>query len=133
LYQNFVNKNPIKCPIRVESINGKWQFSSDEDIMNKAGKPSAFIFDAYTNVELFGVSVNLPCIVGIFNVAISSYSKDGDQYTLFLTDYSAEEKMHVSQIIFPNEDQQQEYRNIGDNILGKKLFDAKAVLEYMNL
>lgn len=132
IYQNIINKAPIRHNTSINTITSKWEFQKDgiaEDIL---GKPIYFEFDGSSTVELFGQEIELPCIVGVFNAVLSRYENNETtkECTLFLENESDEKQMYTSTLRFLNREELLIYRaETKDRIIQFK--DAKKRHEYL--
>lgn len=130
IYQNIINKLPIRKNIIINSITSEWEFSKD-DIANEAlGKPIYFEFEGTSSFEVSGKKIKLPCIVGIFNAVLYKYEKNEDKCILFLESESDEKQMYTSTLCFLTEQELIEYKQQTKNRI--ILFrDAKKRNEYL--
>lgn len=85
IYQNIINKAPIRCNTSINTITSKWEFSKDDIANDTLGKPIYFEFDGKSAIKLFGQNIDLPCIVGVFNAVLTKYEKneETEECTLF--------------------------------------------------
>ena len=132
IYQNIINKAPIRRNTSIDSITSKWKFKKDDIVEDKLGKPICFEFDCKSTVKLFGQEIELPCIVGIFNAVLSRYEKNEEtnECTLFFESESDEKQMYSSILRFLNSKELLKYKEeTKDRII--KFKDAQKNHEYL--
>lgn len=130
IYQNIINKLPIRKNIIINSITSEWAFSKDDTANETLGKPIYFEFEGTSSFEVSGQKIELPCIVGIFNAVLSKYEKNEDKCTLFLESESDEKQMYTSTLCFLTKQELIEYKQKTKNRI--TLFrDAKKRNEYL--
>lgn len=132
VYQNLINKAPIRHNTSINTITSKWEFQKDGIADDTLGKPIYFEFDDRSTVKLFGQKIELPCIVGIFNAVLSRYEKNEatNECTLFLENESDEKQMYTSTLRFLNREVLLKYKTEAkDHIIQFK--DAKKRHEYL--
>lgn len=130
LYQNLINNEPIKKNRKIESIDGKWDMKSEEDLKSSIDKTLFFEFEGQSKFSLFGQDFELPCLIAIFNSKLVKYSLKKEKYTLYLDNESENNKMYISILNFVKEDNLKAYRK--DDSEQITLFhNAKTVQEYL--
>lgn len=132
IYQNIVNKTPIRCNKCINTITSKWEFSKDDTVKNILGKPIYFEFDGKTTYKLFDQDIELLCIVGVFNAVLTRYEKNEatNECTLFLENESDEKQMYTSTLGFLSEEELINYKEVTkDRII--QFRDAKKSHEYL--
>ncbi len=132
IYQNIINKTPIRHNTSINSITSKWEFSKDKIAEDTLGKPIYFEFDGESTVKLFGQDIELPCIVGIFNAVFANYEKDEktEECTIFLENESDEKQMYISTLRFLHKEELLKYKEeTKDRII--QFRDAKKRHEYL--
>ncbi len=132
IYQNIINKTPIRRNTSINSITSKWEFSKDDIAKDTLGKPIYFEFDGKSTVKLFGQDIELPCIVGIFNAVFANYEKDEttSECTIFLENESDDKQMYTSTLRFLNKEELLKYKEeTKDRII--QFRDAKKRHEYL--
>lgn len=132
LYQNFVNKLPIRNNQIINSIDGNGDDTQIEPNINDfIGKPVYFEFEAIYYIELFGVKKELPTLIGIINAVCSEYSTHGKEKKLVLVDESKEKKRYISIMHFKSEKELNEYKEMDYNKRIEQFRDAKKPYEYL--
>lgn len=62
-------------------------FKSQENDINKSVEEAVFFqFEAETYIELFGIKMNLPSLLGICNAVLSEYSTKGKKQRIIMND-----------------------------------------------
>ena len=132
IYQNLINKAPIRRNTSINSITSKWEVQKDGIVEDTLGKPIYFEFDGRSTVKLFAQEIELPCIVGIFNAVLSRYEKNEatNECTIFLENESDEKQMYTSTLRFLNKEELLKYKaETKDRIV--QFRDAKKRHEYL--
>ena len=132
LYQNLINKAPIRHNTSINTITSKWEFSKDDIAKDTLGKPIYFEFDGESIVKLFGQEIELPCIVGVFNAVFEKYEKnlETDECTIFLENESEEKQMYISKLSFLNQEALIKYKEETEDRISR-FRDAKKRHEYL--
>ena len=133
LFQNFINHKPVCDVNKIDSIDVKWDLSNpDKKLDDLIGKGIVLQFEATENIELFGVKLQLPALIGIFNSVVKEYSttKDGKQ-KLILVDESEDKKRYTAIICFKSEDEMKSYKSSEFQKVVDLLHEAKTVQEYL--
>lgn len=133
LYQNLINHKPVRDKDKIDSISNKWEFSNpDKDLKDLVGKSIVFQFEATENIELFGVKLELPALVGIFNSVVKEFTiTEDDKHKLTLVDVSKDKKRYTSIICFKTEEELLKNKSSDFNKMVDLLHDAKSVQEYL--
>lgn len=134
LFQNFINHKPVCDVNKIDSIDVKWDLSNpDKKLDDLIGKGIVLQFEATENIELFGVKLQLPALIGIFNSVVKEYSttKDGKQ-KLILVDESEDKKRYTAIICFKSEDEMKSYKSSEFQKVVDLLHEAKTVQEYLH-
>ena len=131
LYQNLVKKIPVRVDKKIDSIDGEWDMTSDKNVKDSIGKPIYFEFQANTKGELLGVEIDLPCLIGIFNAKMSSYTINGKKYALYLEHESDQKHMYTSMQRFLTEDELKNYMQSDRNTRITLFHDAKSIHEFL--
>lgn len=132
LYQNLINKVPTREKQIINSIDGSWDFEkSGKDINESVGHPIFFEFEATTQINLFGVQMELPTLLGIFNAVLAEYSMRGKTQKIILSDESSEKKRYTSVMCFRNEEEMKAYKATDHNQMITLFHDAKRPQEYL--
>ena len=133
LYQNLINKRPIRDNKKIESLDGEWEMCSDKDVTESIGKSIYFEFQATSRIALFDVDIELPCVIGIFDATLSNYTVKGSKYKLSLAHLSEEKHMYTSSLHFRTEEELQEYMAGDHNERINLLCVAKTTQEYLKM
>ena len=132
LYQNLINKMPVIDKEVINSINGGFEWlKTKEEIEEMMGKPIYLEFEAATIVELFGVELKLPALLGIFNSVFAGLDGKGDEQKILLKDESEQKRRYTSILRFKTEEEVQEFKKSDYNQRVTLLHDAKRVQEYL--
>lgn len=132
LYQNIINQTPIKHNRKVNSITSEWEFSKETIVNDSLNKPIYLEYNEASSFELFGQSVSLRCIVGVFNAVFCNYEKDteSNKCIVFLDNESDEKKMYTSELCFISEEELLKYKQETKNRI--ELFrTARIITEYL--
>ena len=133
IYQCLINQTPIRHNTSINSITSKWEFKKDEIVDDVLKTPIYFEFDGTKEYELFGQTIVLQCIVGVFNAVIAKYEKNEEkgECTIFLEDESEEKKMYTSSLCFITKEEAAEYKKeVNDRI--KLFMDAKTIQDFLS-
>ena len=135
LYQNLINHKPVRDNDKIDSISNNWEFSNpDKDLKDLVGKSIVFQFEATENIELFGVKLQLPALVGIFNSVVKDFSITEDsKYKITLVDESEDKERYTSIICFKTEEELLKNKSSDFNKMVDLLHDAKSVQEYLQV
>lgn len=132
LYQNLIQTKPIRDMKRIDSIDGAWDLTSEKDIRESIGQPLFFEFTALRSIELFGVELELPCLLRIFNAILAGLSEDGNTKKIILEDQSCDKPRYTSFLCFKDEEHMKKYEESVDrNISISQFHDAKRAGEYL--
>ena len=130
LYQNLINNQPIRKNRKIESIDGKWEMKSEEDIKSSIGEPLFFEFEGQSKFSLFEQDFELPCIIAIFNSKLVRYVLKNDKYTLYLDNESEDKKMYTSILNFAAVENLKTYKAEDNNQRITLFHNAKIIQEY---
>lgn len=133
LFQNLINRKPVRDINKIDSIDVKWDFSNpDKNLDDLIGKGIVLQFEATENIELFGVELQLPALIGIFNSVVKEYSttKEG-KHRLILVDESEDKKRYTAVICFKSEVEMKSYKSSEFQKVVDLLHEAKTVQEYL--
>lgn len=132
VYQNIINKTPIRRNTSINSITSKWEFSKDDIIKDALEKTIYFEFDGKSTVNLFGQNIEFPCIVGVFNAVFAKYEKneEKDECTIFLKNESDDKQMYTSTLRFLHREELLRYKEETKNRI-IQFRDAKKRHEYL--
>lgn len=130
LYQNLINKTPVRDNHTINSIDGKKEIST-KTLDEVVGKPMYFEFEATSNMELFGVKKELPAIMGVFNAKLESYTQKGDKQKIIFADESSEKQRYTSVMYFKSEKDLKNFRNGNREQITAILRSAKKTKEYL--
>lgn len=133
LFQNFINHKPVCDVNKIDSIDVKWDLSNpDKKLDDLIGKGIVLQFEATENIELFGVKLQLPALIGIFNSVVKEYSTTkGGKQKLILVDESEDKKRYTAIICFKSEDEMKSYKSSEFQKVVDLLHEAKTVQEYL--
>lgn len=131
LYQNLVNKTPIRDTNKIDTIDGKWTIERQQDIHDSIGKPLYFEFEASVTQTLFGVDLLLPCFLMVFNSKLTGVVQEGDTYKLQLEDASETQPRFTSMLCFKDQENMSSYRKGDRNAMVTQFHDAKRAREYI--
>ena len=115
LYQNLINRLPIRENKKIESIDGDWEMKSEEEVDKSIGTPIMFEFEATSNIDLFGCQITLPALIAIFDAVVQRYTREGSKYKIFLGDVSEEKMRYISKMCFLTEQDMRMYRDSDHN------------------
>lgn len=130
LYQNLINKTPVRDNHTINSIDGKREISS-KTLDEVVGKPLYFEFEATSKMELFGVKKELPAIMGVFNAKLESYTQKGDKQKIIFADENSEKQRYTSVMYFKSEKDLKNFRNGNREQIIAILRGAKKTHEYL--
>lgn len=128
LYQNLINKYPIRENKKIDSISGKWEFTSKDISLDN---PVYFQFDATSDFDLFGVAFSLPSIVSLFNAKVVKINKQTAESKIYLDDFSEDKNMYVSIINFTDNEDMSKYKLDNAETLPDKMKKARMISDYM--
>ena len=131
LYQNLINKTPIRDDVKPESLDGEWETKDENDIQNAIGKAMYFEFDATISVDLFGIRIDLCGVEGIMNAVLDRFSKAKKKYTLHLADISEDKPRKCVSIFFRNEEERAAYKAEDHQKRITDFDNAKRAREYL--
>lgn len=132
LYQNFINKIPIRDNRKINHIDGKWDNEDTENNINESiGNPLFFEFEVLSNIDLFGIRIELPSLVCVFNAVLQDYVTKGEKQQLLLADESKEKERYTSIMCFKTDEELAEYKAKGNDEIINIFRDAKRPQEYL--
>lgn len=130
LYQNPINKTPIKENQVIDSINGKWIPSRlSKEIRDSIGKPALFEFVAVKHVNLFGVQKDLPALLQVFNAVLADYHPT--QNKISVVDESSEKQRYTSSLCFLSDEELEMYKSQDHNQIISFFQNAKRAQEFL--
>lgn len=121
---------PIRDNQKMESVSGKWDIKSEEDVKDSIGKPIHLQFRSTSIVTLFKKEIELPSVIGIYDAKLSSFEIKEDKQILYLEDVE-DKKMYTSILRFTNDQQREKYLDKGFGFIIDYLMKAKTVHEVM--
>ena len=132
IYQNIINKAPIRHNTSINSITSKIEFSKDNTAKDALEKPIYFEFNGKSVVALLGQEIELPCIIGVFNAVFTKYEKneERDECTIFLENESDEKQMYISELRFLNDEELLKYKEETPDRMNQ-FKNAKKIHEYL--
>lgn len=133
LYQNLVNKNPIRDNITIKSISFNKNDNIEQNINKIIGVPWYTEYENTVSVELFGKRITLPGITGIINSVITNYEPIGNDIKLYLSNETDEKRMYSSTLLFLNKDDMIKYRESNQQEIIEKLRNAHTAVEYLEM
>ncbi|MGN0006019.1 MAG: abortive infection system toxin AbiGii family protein [Candidatus Gastranaerophilaceae bacterium] len=132
LFQNLIKKIPTRDNQIVNSISGNWDFESrDVDIKEVIGKPLYYEFEATSHIELFGIKIELPALLGLFNSVLSEHKIKGDKQELILVDESPEKRRYTSIMCFKTEEELKDFKTNDHDKMINAFHDAKKPQDYL--
>lgn len=134
LYQNLVNNIPVRDNQTIDAINGEWNFKkSKEEIKNSIGHPIFFEFEATNDIELFGVKINLPCLIEVFDSILSGFEINDGKHKIILSDVSEDKNRYTSMLCFKNEKELKEFKEKDVNERTNLFKQAKKPQEFLDV
>ena len=131
LYQNLVENNPVRIDKKIDSLDGEWKMTSEEEVKDSIGKPVYFEFQATSSGNLFGMDFDFPCMIGVFNAKLANYTVKGEHYSLILENESEDKAMYTSVQRFLTEKMLTDYMSGDRNERITAFHDAKSVQYYL--
>ncbi len=131
LYQNIIKGVPTRKSEKIDSLDGKWDLTSEIDIKDSIGKPLFFEFEVTAKIELFGVEFELPSLIGVFNAVLSDYIDNEEKSSIILADESEEKSRYTSTMLFKTEEELKAFRNGDRDKYISSFRNAKKVNEYI--
>lgn len=131
LYQNLIKKVPIRDNKKIDSLDGEWDVRDDTEVKKSIGESIYFEFQATSHISLFGVELDLPCIIGIFDSALANYTVKGKKYKLLLEHLSEDKHMYTSTLRFACDEELAKYMETERNERITSLHGAKTLQEYL--
>lgn len=132
LYQNIINKVPIKQDRRVTSITSAWDPEKDKIASENLKKSIYFEFQGNSSLKVFGNELELPCLIGISNAIFADYkvTEETKECKVYFEDLSENKKMFISILRFKNESELDKYR--ADEEERPTAFNnAKPIIDYL--
>ena len=127
LYQNLINKIPIRNTEKIISVDGDWKKDFNESI----GHSIAFTFRSTIEIDLFSVKLSLPILRCIYNTRIKDIQKNESKTRIFIQNENEEKKQYNCSMIFKNEEELKEYKNKDYNEIILFFQKAKTIEEYL--
>lgn len=131
LYQSLEMHNPVRKNTTINTIDSQWDKSKDQIAKHNKGKQIFFEYIDENTFEIFGKSIKLHCLVGVFNAVLADYHIKENECTVVLTSKSEEQPMYVSELYFKTTDEIKEYRETNTDRINT-LKKAKKVYEYLD-
>lgn len=131
LYQNLVKEVPIRGNEKITSINGEWEMKNEAELNSVIGKSLFLHFEGTFKCTLLEQTIELPCIIGVFNSKLSKYDKNNEKYKIYIEDESPENQSYMSSMCFKTKSELQIFKNkeFSDKI---EIFrNAKKSYEYL--
>ena len=132
LYQNLIRGLPIRDTMRIDSIDGAWNPANEKNIRKSIGQPMLFEFTAVRGIELFGVELELPCLMRIFNASLAGLEEEGSTQRIILGDQNCDTPRYTSFLCFKDEAHKKKYEESANRDASISQFhDAKRADEYL--
>ena len=131
LFQSFINHNPVRKNTAINTINSQRDESKDQIAAQNIGKQIYFEYIDQNTFIIFGKSITLYCLVGVFNAVFADYHTKENECTIFLKCKSEEQPMYVSELYFKTTDEIKDYREANTDRMNI-LKNAKKVYEYLD-
>lgn len=132
LYQNLIHKIPVRNNQKINYIDGEWDFNDiGNDMSESIGKPFFFEFEAVSELDLFGVKIEVPSLICIFDALLQDCIRKGEKQRLVLADESEEKERYTSTMCFKTEEELAKYKTKGSDDIITLFHDAKRVQEYL--
>ena len=131
LYQNLVQKTPIRETGKPDTLDGKWESKNEADILASIGTAIYFEFEATRTVELFGAKFTLYGLLGIIDAVLADYVTKGKKQKIVLSDVSEDRPRHTTSLFFKSEKDMIEYRDSDRNERLTAFHKAKRARDYL--
>lgn len=131
LYQNLVNKVPIRNNKKITDINGDWEVRREENLRFAIGMPLSLQFETTVKCTLFEKTIGLPCIIAVFNCKLSKYDRDGKKYKLHVENENLEKHSYTSTMYFKSKSELNDFKNKEFNDKIEMFKNAKKADEYL--
>ena len=126
LYWNLIKKVPIRDRCVVDSLYVKFDSeASIEKIKESIGRQSPFIYNEKRTIKLFGVKLELPTIVVIYNAILADVYGDADKQKLILEDESPEKRRVTALMCFKTKVDLDMYANCGWDMMIERFQNAE--------
>ena len=131
LYQNLINKIPVKDTQALSSVESMWDFEKEDvNIMDEIGKPLFLELEVSTQTSLFGVDLELPTLLKVFNSMVSNIETNNKKHKIFLSDESKEKHRYTSIMCFASEEEMMVIKNMDFNERVEMFRNVKSPYEY---
>lgn len=131
LYQNLIQKVPIRETEKPDTLDGIWTTKSEEDIKSYIGSAVYFEFQASRVFDLFGAKFTLHGLVGIINAVLSGFTQKEEKQKIILADMSEEKTRYTASLFFKTEEELKEYRDRDHNKRIADFHNAKRAREFL--
>ncbi len=131
LYQNLINRVPVRETGKPDSLDGNWEMKSEDGIKSSIGKPIHFEFEATREVKLFGIEFTLHGLVGIANAVLKEFTEKAGKQKIILADVSDEKSRHTASLFFRTEEDMKAFRDQEHNRRFKAFYEAKRAREFL--
>ena len=131
LYQNLIHQIPIRDTNKIDTIDGQWNVERKNDIRDSIGQVLYFEFEAAFCISVFGVDLNLPCLLKVFHAKLNDIVDQEDKQVLILKDESIDKPRFTSMLCFKDRESLKEYRDRQHNDVLKLFHDARRAREYL--
>lgn len=132
LYQNLINKIPVRDKKVIEAIDGdEGSLITKEETHELLEKPIYLEFETMVKEELFGVELEFPAMVGIFNAMLKKIDCDGKKQKIILEDESEQNRRYTSILRFKSENELDKFKKKDYNQRITLFHDAMKAQNYM--
>lgn len=131
LYQNLINRIPIRDTGKPETLDGEWETINEEEIKKSIGTRIYFEFDATMKAELFGVKLTLHGLIGIVDAVLADFSKHKKKHKIVLGDASDERPRYTASLYFRSEEEMRAYQKTDHNKRFSAFHEAKRARDYL--
>lgn len=132
IYQNLIKKKPVRENKGINKATGEWTFKKEDEVWNFIGKVLYFQFEATEVCTLFGVDIELPCIVGLYNARLVNIEQADGKYDVIFENESEEHKMYMTSLCFKDKVELRKYKEMNEGHISETFHSAKDVIEYLN-
>lgn len=132
LYQTLIQTTPVRDVKTIDSLDGPWDLTSKKDILKSIGQPLFLEFKAVHCADLFGVKLELPCLLRVFNAILAGFNEEENVKRIILDDQSNDKPRYISFLCFKDEASMKNYEESVDLSISIQQFqNAKYAREYL--
>lgn len=131
LYQNLIQKTPIRETGKPDTLDGKWESKNEADILASIGSAIYFEFEATRTVELFGAKFTLHGLLGIIDAVLADFVRKGKKHKIVLSDVSEDRPRYTTSLFFKCEQDMMKYKEGDHNERLTAFHKAKKAREYL--